>query len=201
MCSKNLESWLVKILKYASFMLIFYGLYFCVWTLFNTETGNGDNVEHIHSTWLVAHKKVPYRDFFQHHNPLVWYTFAPFIRLLPHALLLLDLAHFIGMLAGIITFYIVYLIAIKFFSSKQAALLSLILLCPAHFYIFCFNFNPDTFMALFLALGIYYLFSYFEKATLVKLCLSFLSFFISFMYTQKVLIILGMLGIISLYVF
>ena len=207
------ESIFVKISKYVSYSLILYGFWICIWTVLTTETGNGDNVEHIHSTWLVAHGKVPYRDFFQHHNPLIWYIFAPFIKFFPRSILLLDIAHSIGMIAGIITFYIVYLISKRFISSKVASLVSLIVLCPPHFYIFCFNYNPDTFMALFLVLGIYYLFDYFDaqksselidyydSPKLSRLSLSFLSFFLSFMFTQKVLTILGLLGLISIFVF
>lgn len=48
----------------ATWLLIAFGIGFAVWTVFFTETGNGDNVEHIHATWLVAYGKVPYRDFF-----------------------------------------------------------------------------------------------------------------------------------------
>ncbi len=36
-----------------------------------------DEIEHIHSTWYVAHGQVPYRDFFQHHHPLLWYCLSP----------------------------------------------------------------------------------------------------------------------------
>jgi len=39
----------------------------------HVPTQNGDNIEHIHSSFLIAQGQVPYRDFFQHHNPLMWY--------------------------------------------------------------------------------------------------------------------------------
>lgn len=29
---------------------------------------------------------IPYKDFFQHHNPLLWYLFAPFVGLHAHGL-------------------------------------------------------------------------------------------------------------------
>ena len=32
---------------------------------------NGDNVEHLHVSWLISQGYIPYRDFFQHHNPFV----------------------------------------------------------------------------------------------------------------------------------
>ena len=43
---------------------------------------NGDNVEHLHSSWLIWQGYQPYKDFFQHHNPLLWYLSAPFVALM-----------------------------------------------------------------------------------------------------------------------
>ena len=172
-----------------------------IWTIFNTETGNGDNVEHIHSTWLVSQNKIPYKDFFQHHNPLLWYIFSPFIGFIKTELQMLDIAHSLGMLAGIIAFYFAYKISSTFFGSKLASILSLLILCPPFFYIFCFNFNPDTFMCLAYAIGLYYLFTYWQTPKLYSLVISFFSFFIAFMFTQKILIAYVYLGLLSLFVF
>ena len=36
-----------------------------------------DTVEHIYASWLVSEGKQPYKDFFEHHNPLLWYLFSP----------------------------------------------------------------------------------------------------------------------------
>lgn len=38
--------------------LLLYTLGFAIWTIMATETGNGDNVEHLHATWLVANGSV-----------------------------------------------------------------------------------------------------------------------------------------------
>ena len=43
---------------------------------------NGDNIEHMHTSWLIWQKNIPYKDFFQHHNPLIWYMFAPIVAFL-----------------------------------------------------------------------------------------------------------------------
>ncbi len=202
MTSEVGKGYFIKILaKVIIWMLLAYGIGFSIWTIFFTETGNGDNVEHIHATWLIANGKVPYRDFFQHHNPLQWYIFAPFIKMITNAIILLDVAHAIGILVGILTFFMVYKIGKDFFASKYAVLLSILVLCPPYFYIFCFNFNPDIFSALFLTIGIYFLFYFHRNRKLSDLVLSFLSFFIAFMFTQKVLTVLGPLGVISLYIF
>ena len=182
-------------------LLILYTIWFMLWTILYTETGNGDNVEHIHSTWLVYNNKIPYKDFFQHHNPLMWYIFAPLIGNITDVIMLLDLAHAIGMIAGVITFIFVYKISSRFFASKTASIISILVLSPPFFYIYCFNFNPDTFMALSYAIGIYYLFRYWEKQLLQHLVIAFFSFFIAFLFTQKILIVLFVLGLLSLFVF
>lgn len=181
--------------------LLCYAFCFVVWTVFRTETGNGDNVEHLHATWLVAQGKVPYKDFFEHHNPFIWLFFSPFVTFSSRILTLLDAAFVTGVVTGGLTFWVVYKICTKFFASSFASLVSLLVLCPPYYYIFCFNYNPDTFMALFFAIGLYFLFSYLQKRTLFSLCFAFEAFFFAFFSTQKILIILAFLGIITLYLF
>ena len=50
-----------------------------VWVVVYSGSGDGDTLEHVHSSWLIYSKKVPYKDFFQHHNPLLWYLAAPVV--------------------------------------------------------------------------------------------------------------------------
>ena len=182
--------------------LLFYAFWFAIWTIFYTETGNGDNVEHLHATWLVAYGKVPYLDFFQHHNPLLWYVFAPLMYFYTNALTLLDIVHGIGIAGGVLTFFVVYKICRRFYAvSALSVLTALLILCPPYYYIFCFNYNPDTFMALFYACGLYFLLNYWQKNKFYSLCLSFECFFISFLFTQKILMACAVLGLGSLYIF
>ena len=144
--------------SFVSCTIVLYIIAFSAWTIFYTETGNGDNVEHIHSTWLVAQGKVPYRDFFQHHNPLVWYIFAPIFKMLPNVITMLDVAHAIALVAGFLTFFIVYKICVRFFASNLASTnkswpfakpttKSTVLLCIDDFFVFSIStlskFNPN----------------------------------------------------------
>ena len=41
-----------------------------------------DELEHLHATWCVAQGQLPYRDFFEHHTPLLYYLLAPIAALL-----------------------------------------------------------------------------------------------------------------------
>ena len=46
-----------------------------------------DEIEHIHAAWYVQDGQVPYRDFFEHHHPLLWFLLAPLIGLCGETLL------------------------------------------------------------------------------------------------------------------
>jgi len=41
-----------------------------------THVFNKDEIEHIHAAWLVSTGLAPYRDFFEHHHPLMWNLYA-----------------------------------------------------------------------------------------------------------------------------
>ena len=41
-----------------------------------------DELDYAHAAWLVAHGQVPYRDFFDHHFPLLYLLLSPVFRLL-----------------------------------------------------------------------------------------------------------------------
>jgi hypothetical protein len=47
-----------------------------VWPLFHRAI-DIDEFEHAHATWRVAAGEVPYRDFFEHHTPALYFAFAP----------------------------------------------------------------------------------------------------------------------------
>lgn len=42
---------------------------------------NWDEIEFFQATSWIGHGRLPYRDFWEHHSPLLWFLFAPFTRL------------------------------------------------------------------------------------------------------------------------
>jgi hypothetical protein len=38
---------------------------------------NPDEIEHLHSAWYIKNGYLPFKDFFQHHNPFLWYLLVP----------------------------------------------------------------------------------------------------------------------------
>jgi dolichyl-phosphate-mannose-protein mannosyltransferase len=42
-----------------------------------------DESQHLHAAWLVGQGRIPYRDFWEHHMPLLHYALAPLVRRVP----------------------------------------------------------------------------------------------------------------------
>ncbi|MCE5215936.1 hypothetical protein LLH03_02790 [bacterium] len=55
-----------------------------------------DEMEHMHSSWLVGHGLLPFRDFWQHHSPLLWILLGPVVRLLGHTGIVCDFARVVA---------------------------------------------------------------------------------------------------------
>jgi hypothetical protein len=67
---------------------------------------DADELQHFHFAWNIGQGMLPYRDFFEHHPPLLHYVLAPMVRSLTEAnfaLLLVSRLAALGILVWIIT--------------------------------------------------------------------------------------------------
>lgn len=69
-----------------------------------TQPMNPDEMEHLHSTYLVLKGWIPYRDFWQNHTPTLWLLFAPFMAIWPTDASICYVARGIGLLGSILVF-------------------------------------------------------------------------------------------------
>lgn len=147
-----------------------------------------DEQEHLRASYLVSLGDVPYRDFFEHHHPLLWYVFAPIVALLPHnAILLFYVAKTLALLCSALTFYIIFLIFRHFLGGKLNFyyFMAIALL----FYPLWYNisiFKPDTFARLFYFCGLYFFMGYIEQRRLKELVLCGLAFVVAFLFLQTI---------------
>ena len=149
---------------------------------------NGDNIEHMHTSWLIWQGNVPYRDFFQHHNPLIWYIFAPVVAFFIDNIVIFRLFSLISVIAlCFVVFYQAKIIK-QLNVSKFIVLLFASTALSSYSILLSTDYRPDTFMYLFFFSGLYYLFEYTDNAKSKSLILSFLLFFLSFLCTQKVVL-------------
>lgn len=160
---------------------------------------NGDNVEHLHTSWLVWQGYIPYKDFFQHHNPLTWYLSAPFVAYLIDDQNIFSIFNIVGVATLYLIAYYQYKLFRVDYENKSAAFILAAILASAYSLLWSTDYRPDTFMYLFFYIGLYYLFLYIQSPKQKALVISFLAFFISFMFTQKVLLHLIIPGVFVIY--
>lgn len=153
------------------------------------ETVCCDEFEHLRMSYLVGNGYIPYRDFFEHHHPLLWYVFAPIMMILPHDFTLTYYtARFISFVFSSATFYFVYLIFRDFFSDKKLFVyffLTVMVFYPI-WYGFSF-FKPDVYSRFFYISGLYYFMCYIKNTDMKDLMICGLSFSVSFLFLQTVL--------------
>ena len=160
---------------------------------------NGDNVEHLHTSWIIWMGNIPYKDFFQHHNPLMWYLSAPLVASLIYNPNIFSIFNIIGIGALYIIAY--YQSKLFFLEEKNytASLFLAAILVSAYSLLWSTDYRPDTFMFMTYYMAMYYLFSYIKNVRCKILVISFLCFFISFLFTQKVLMHLVIPGLAVIY--
>jgi len=162
-------------------------------------TQNGDNIEHIHSSFLIALGQVPYRDFFQHHNPLLWYMFAPLAKLFAYNTVIAEVACFVSFLFFLKSLVYLYRIVTEFLGDKLWGLVAAAAVSVPGAKLYAVDLRPDNYMVLALMGGIYYYFSYLKAKKSFHLTVAFLWFFIAFMFAQKAIFPLALLGLTVLY--
>lgn len=65
-----------------------------------------DEVEHLHCSWMVYSGYIPFRDFWQHHSPLLWVLLAPVFAALKPSAWIIDFSRILsGAMFGLIIFF------------------------------------------------------------------------------------------------
>ena len=166
--------------------------------LFNSSfrVFNHDEFEAIHSSWKVLNTGLVFRDFFQHHHPLLYFISTPVIAIVGENIATLFVLR--GMALGILlaTFLVTYFIATKLFD-RRTALLSIVFLASMRIFITrAIEVRPDTPQVLFGLLCILFLFSFYHKRSYRDLVLSAVSLAISFLFLQKAILLIFLVGAI-----
>ena len=173
---------------------IFYAL---VTAYFPTQ--NGDNIEHIHSSFMVAIGQVPYRDFFQHHNPLLWYLFAPLTKFFEYNTTIAEVACLVSFLVFLKSLVYVYRIVVELWGDKFWGLMAAAMVAAPGYKLYAIDLRPDNYMTFCLMGGIYYYLRYLKEKKGFHLGIAFVWFVLSFLFAQKALFPLFVLGVTGLW--
>lgn len=157
-----------------------------VLTLIYNDTIILDELEHLRASYFVSLGEIPYRDFFEHHHPLIWFMFAPIMALLPHSnLIALYTAKSLAFTFSVGSSIIIYLMVKRFMGGIFAAVASLVIyfFYFATWYSFSI-FKPDTFMRFFYLCGLYNFLLYYEQRKIKNIVFAALSFATAFIFLQ-----------------
>ena len=161
-----------------------------------------DEFEHVHSTWYIVGGYIPYTDFFQNHNPLLWYSLSPFLLLFGytvHSVLMLRILMFF-LTSAIV--YSTYRLSRKINGSKEVGLFSGILLLSAVMFVGrSIEIRPDVPQVFFGIVSVYALITYFKVGKLKYIIFSALSASLSFIFLQKTVFLLMAYALIFIYKF
>ncbi|MDE2027579.1 MAG: hypothetical protein KGK03_06840 [Candidatus Omnitrophica bacterium] len=112
-----------------------------------------DEIEHLHCSWLVAQGLIPFRDFWQHHSPLLWVVLAPIMGLLKPSVEVFEYSRILSFAVFLLSAWIGWQIA-KAVWRRPNFSLYLLVLTGLFFYGLFFQIRPDLFMLFFSLLGI-----------------------------------------------
>lgn len=190
----------VNLPKIYFILQIVVGVWAAFWILFNHQPKTGDDVEHLHSAWLVYQGQIPYVDFFQHHNPLLWYLFAPLLGMFSYDIVVFDIVRTISTLVMFLTLFMCAKIVQNFICfSWYAGLLTVAAVFPSYIVLSGQDFRPDNYMVCAFMVGLYFFFEYLKKQRGKSLIISFAFMFITFMFMQKSIFFLALFGLSVLY--
>ena len=188
------ENSVIRIFKIFSALALLVALYAFVFSGFQIV----DEFEHLHAAWLVSSGEVPYRDFFEHHNPLLWYISAPVVRLFYDNAIIFYVMRAVSFGVSVLTLFFIYKTAL-YFTSKIGAWFAVALTLGNIITLYNFSqFRPDNFMNCCFIIGVYYLLAYLKQKQLKLLIFSFLGFTFSALFLQKISLLLIVVEVILL---
>ena len=158
--------------------------------LFNSVGLIMDSLEHIHASWLISEGLTPYKDFFEHHNPLLWYLFAPVVKFFnQQPIEIIYTSRLIAILGYLFSLFLLYKITFKYTKDSIIARLCILLClsCPVIWFEVQ-NLRPDIFMYIFILIAINYIFDYLNNHKTLYLCLSYFFWLIAFLFLQKTIL-------------
>jgi hypothetical protein len=114
-----------------------------------------DELEHVHAACAVSWGEVPYRDFFEHHGPALYYLLQPIVRLTGPELPALWWSRLLMWSAGMATLAMTAAIAYRLSGKTAAAVAPALLACTTIFFQKAIEVRPDVPAMLLLTLAAY----------------------------------------------
>lgn len=162
------------------------GLFLCY---FYSDTAMADEMEHLRVSWFVSQGYFPYRDFFEHHHPLLWFVWSPLMKILPQKFdYAWYTARFVAALFSVGSLIIFFFWVKRFFGGVKTACLAICFSFMIYVSWYTFSiFKPDTFARFFYMFGLYQFFAFCQNKKTKDLVWSGINFTISFLFLQTLI--------------
>jgi hypothetical protein len=159
-----------------------------------------DEIEHLHSTWYVAHGARPYGDFFQHHHPLLWYVATPLLHLCGETVAAVRAARIAAWALTLLVAAATGLLAAQASGSRRAALPAAALLLGAFTFVqMSIEFRPDLLQTLCWLLSLVFWFRHRETGRTLDIVLAGALAGLAFLVLQKALFAWPAYGALALF--
>jgi len=197
---KKNKNWLLLSLNLLITMACVLLLTILLETTFMIGNYGWDDLEHWASSWFIFNGFAPYRDFFQHHHPLLWYITAPFFWFMEHPI---D-SFRVGRIIAVIFFcggcFLIGKIVQALGGTARSFLYALFIYLS--YPVMAGNYfqnRPDTYMTFFLLWGLYKWIVFLKNKKTKDLVWCYLFYFIAFAFLQKAIWFLFPFGLYQIY--
>jgi hypothetical protein len=147
-----------------------------------------DEIEHIHASWYVRNGQVPYRDFFEHHHPLLWILLAPVLSLCGEGLAVLGALRLLMLLLAFGIGWLTWRISRLAGGDAETAWLAVAILFSSFMFIPCvIEVRPDIPMVFLALAAVERLLVFMVTGKPKPLLAAAFSATLSFLFLQKVL--------------
>ena len=178
-------------------ILLFSLIIFALFISINREFSS-DEFEAIHTAWKVANGKILYVDFFQNHNPLLYYFLSFFLTVLGAHTYTLYILRFTAFIMFSLCLFFIYSIGKQTFN-KNTGIYASILSVPALIAFNGIEIDPDVPMLFFELMSLFFLFLFQKNKKKYFLYLSAFSLALSFLTLQKAVVFIGLIYMYLLY--
>jgi hypothetical protein len=152
---------------------------------------DGDEIEHVHSTWHVLNGRLPYVDFFEHHHSLLWYCLAPVLAVTGQSASAVIAFRLIYFLLTAAILWATYHLALACRPSRSAAALSVVLLASMTTFVYvATEIRPDVPQILFGVLSATCLARLFQTRAARDAVLAGMFAAVAFLFLQKAVFLL-----------
>ncbi len=185
----------IELFVYSS--LVFFGL-LAVWSAFVRPFGH-DEFEAIHTAWKMWSGERIYLDFFQHHHFLYYPILGWLISIFSESVNMVLAARGLSLMMALGIVWITYRIGTLRYT-REIALLAVFLLTTTFIFLDkVLEVRPDVPQALSGLIAIFFWLQYDENKKRGYLILTAFALFVSFLFLQKAVFLIALLGLYTLY--